>query len=335
MNGAGSRAVPPRPRLLLAAAILLSLSGWVVYTRFVDLRALDLITNQTYRDLSLRQYRDTLAGALSFPAQWRLLGFWLVRGGERLTGADPHAIDFGLKTVCLAGIALVLFLFSSTVVDAMSALLATALLFLATAIAFAPEAYAIYQTNDYLMLLGWFAAVHAMRRQQWGLAAAAIFGAAWAKETIGLAVILVSLEAWRGRAPWRAVVWCAAAFALPTIILRTTYPAPLSHWAWWQYNLEKNVPFYSMAPGAVMTAVRNDLKLFLFLNLLWLLAARAWWRTADGFISSLGLVLALYLTCGIGAFMFRELRHVLPVMILVLPLAVGEVRSWLPIGNTR
>ena len=31
-----------------------------------------------FRDLSMSQYNDTLAGTRTFPYQWRVLAFWMV-----------------------------------------------------------------------------------------------------------------------------------------------------------------------------------------------------------------------------------------------------------------
>jgi hypothetical protein len=317
-----------RAAIGLTAALLIS-SYWAVYTRYVDLRAFDPVQNQTYRELSVQQYRETLAGRMSFPAQWRLLGFWLVRGIERSAGVDPHIADATVKTVTLAATAAVLCAFARALVSPLAAIFTSVLYLFINAVAYAPEGYAIYHTNDYLLVLGWFTSAYALREGRWPLAAAAIFATAWAKESIGLAVLLAALEAWRGRLSWAAAVACALAFAVPTMILRTAYAAPITEWAWWTENLGKNLPFYSLAPGAVATAVRNDVKVLLFFQVAGLVAAWAWWRSNDGFVRSLGGVLLVYLAAGWATFMFRELRHFLPTMILVLPLAVAELERHL------
>lgn len=317
-----------RAALGLTAALLIS-SYWSVYTRSVDLRAVDPVQNQPYRELSLEQYHDTLAGRMSFPAQWRLLGFWLVRGIERTAGIDPHAVDAALKTVTLAATAAVLRAFARPLVSPLGAVLSAFLYLFANAIAYAPEGYAIYHTNDYLLVLGWVTSAYALRERRWPLAAAAIFATAWAKESIVLAVLLAALEARRGRLSWTAAAACALAFAVPTMILRTIHAAPIAEWAWWTDNLAKNLPFYALAPGAIATAVRNDVKVLLFFQIAGLVAARAWWRSGDGFVRSMGVVLLVYLAAGFATFMFRELRHFLPAMILVLPLAVAELERHL------
>ena len=81
-----------RQRLLAAAAIL-CLSAFTVYPSFVVLDHTDPVTNRTFRAVSLEDYRLALAGKGPFPYQWRMLGNWAVAAGERLTGADPHAVD--------------------------------------------------------------------------------------------------------------------------------------------------------------------------------------------------------------------------------------------------
>ena len=57
-------------------------------------------------------------------------------------------------------------MFSTTLVSALGAVLATVLYLFVTAAAFGSEGYAIYFTNDYLAILSWFAGVVALRRGQ-------------------------------------------------------------------------------------------------------------------------------------------------------------------------
>jgi hypothetical protein len=315
----------PRPAFAALLTASLIASCWGVYTRYVDLRAYDPVLGAAYRDLSLAQHRQTLQGTMSYPAQWRLLAFWLVDAGERVARLDPHVIDVTLKSATLAGTLLVMFRFAATRMTPLAAILAAALFLLGHMVAFASEAYAIYHTNDYIVVFGWAVALHALDRRRWALAAGAVFVAAWAKETIVLAVVLALLEAVRGRLPWRVAVGCVIAFAVPTFVLRTMYPAPISEWAWWTANLEKNLPFYSTAPGALRTAVQNDLKVLLFLNVGWMLFARACWQTRDRFVQSAALVLAAYVIAGPALYMFRELRHFLFVLVLVAPLVAAEL----------
>jgi len=52
-------------------------------------------------------------------------------------------------------------------------------------------------------------------------------------ETAMLIVFLAGFEALRKRAPWPVVIACGIAFAIPTLTLRTIYPAPFAQWAWW------------------------------------------------------------------------------------------------------
>ena len=320
----------PKAGLLVA---LLIFSGWSVYTRYVDLNAFDLVTNMPFRDLSMSQYRDTLAGTRAFPYQWRVLAFWMVRAGERVTGLDPHVIDVAIKTLALAASAAILYAFSLTMVSSVGAVLAAILYLLVTAAAFSSEGYAIYFTNDYLAVLSWFAAALAIRRRAWWVAALAAFAGAWAKETALLIVFLVVFEAWRKRAPWGAVIMCAVAVAIPTAVLRTIYPAPIAEWAWWD-TFRLNVPFVTLEGPAIVKSLRDNLKVFLFLNILWWWAIRAWRRTQDGYLASLASTLGCYVILAWMVVYIRELRHMLPFTFFVIPLAVAELeatqRDWRP-----
>ena len=100
------------------------------------------------------------------------------------------------------------------------------------------------------------------------------------------------------------------------------YPAPVSQWAWWS-NLALNVPF--VEPDNLSIAVVSNLKLLLLFNVLWLLASRAAARTADAFLRSLAMVGVFYLAIAYVVVYLRELRHFLPLAIVVIPLAAIEI----------
>jgi hypothetical protein len=321
-----------RARLGLLAGLLL-FSGWSVYTRYVDLHAFDLVTQMPFRELSMQQYHDTIAGTRTFPYQWRVLSFWMVRAGTAALNTiaapiDPHVIDAAIKTLALAASAALLYVFSAALVSPLGAVLATVLYLFVTAAAFGSEGYAIYFTNDYLAILSWFAGVVALRRRQWWLAALAAFAGAWAKETAMLIVFLAGFEALRRRAPWSAPIACGVAFAIPTLALRTIYPAPFAQWAWWD-TFRLNVPFIVWQWPVIAKALRDNLKVLLFLNVMWFWAWRAWRRTQDSFVVSLGLTLACYVVLAWMVVYIRELRHMLPFTILVIPLAVVELEDLL------
>jgi hypothetical protein len=320
-----------RPAATLLLALLL-FSGWSVYTRYFDLNAFDLVTQMPFRELSMSQYHDTLAGTRAFPYQWRVLAFWKVSAIHEITGLDPHHIDAAIKTVALAASAAILYVFATTFVSGVGAVLAAVLYLFVTAAAFASEGYAIYFTNDYLAVLSWFAGALAIQRRAWWLAALAAFAGGWAKETALLIVLLVAFEAMRKRAPWRAVIICAIGFAIPNIVLRTMYPAPLAEWAWWD-TFRLNVPFASLDPAVLAKSLRDNLKVILFLNVMWFWAWRAWRRTRDPYLTSLALTLGCYVILAWMVVYIRELRHMLPFTFFVIPLAVAELENYMRQGE--
>jgi hypothetical protein len=305
---------------------LLLFSGWSVYTRYVDLHAFDLVTQMPFHDLSMQQYNDTLAGTRKFPYQWRVLGFWVAKAGTMIVPVDPHAIDVVVKTLSLAASAAMLYVFAATIVSPLGAVLSAVIYLFVTAAAFASEGYAIYFTNDYLAILSFFAGVVFLRNRIWWAAALAAFAGAWAKETAMLIVFLAAFEALRKRAPWSAVFGCGIAFAIPTLALRAMYPAPISQWAWWD-TFKLNVPFLVWQGNVIAKALRDNLKVLLFLNIMWLWAIRAFRRTHDAFVVSLGMTLACYVVLAWMVVYIRELRHMLPFTILVIPLAVAELEA--------
>lgn len=314
-----------RPTWAALIVGLLLFSGWSVYTRYVDLHAFDLVTNMPFRDLSMQQYDATLAGTRTFPYQWRVLGFWVAKAGTLAVPVDPHVVDVGVKTLALAASTALLFVFSATTLtSALGAVLAAVTYLFVTAAAFSSEGYAIYFTNDYLAILSFFAGVVALRKRIWWAAIVAAFAGGWAKETAMLIAFLAGFEALRKRAPWWVAIACGAAFAIPTLTLRTVYPAPLAQWAWWD-TFRMNVPFIVWDPVVIAKSLRDNLKVLLFFNVLLLLGWQAWRRTRDAFVVSLGMTLACYVTLAWMVVYIRELRHMLPFMILVIPLAVAEL----------
>jgi hypothetical protein len=314
-----------KPRAILLIGLLL-FSGWSVYTRYLDLHSFDLATQMPFRDLSMMQYNETLAGTRPFPYQWRVLAFWMVRGAAAIAPIDPHVIDAAIKTATLAASALLLYMFSASLVTALGAVLAVVTYLFVTAAAFGSEGYAIYFTNDYLAILSFFTGVVALQRKHWWLAALAAFAGAWAKETAMLIAFIAGFEALRGRMSWAAPIACGIAFAIPTIILRTIYPAPLAEWAWWD-TFRMNVPFLVWDPAVIAKSLRDNLKVLLFFNVMLYLAWRGWRRAQDGFIVSLALTLACYVVLAWMVVYIRELRHLLPFMILIIPLAIAELES--------
>ena len=319
-----------KPGLLIG---LLLFSGWSVYTRYFDLHAFDLVTQMPFRDLSMSQYNDTLAGLRTFPYQWRVLAFWMVKAGTMIAPLDPHVIDAAIKTLALAASAALLYLFSATLTSTLGAVLAAVMYLFVSAAAFGSEGYAIYFTNDYLAILSWFAGVVALRRGHWWLAALAAFAGAWAKETAMLIALVAGFDALRKRGPWSAAIACGVAFAIPTLILRTMYPAPIAQWAWWD-TFKMNVPFLVWDPVVIAKSLRDNLKVLLFFNVMLFWAWRAWRRTQDSFVVSVGLALACYVVLAWMVVYIRELRHMLPFTILVIPLAVAEVERLLPDRST-
>lgn len=312
-------------RVALIAALVL-FSGWSVYTRYVDLHAFDLVTNMPFHDLSMQQYNDTLAGTRTFPYQWRVLGFWVAKAGTMVVPVDPHVIDVVVKTAALAASTALLYQFATALVSPVGAVLSGVLYLFVTAAAFSSEGYAIYFTNDYLAVLSFFAGVVALRRGHWWLAALAAFAGAWAKETAMLIAFVAGFEALRRRGPWAAAFACGLGFAIPTAILRTLYPAPLAQWAWWD-TFKMNIPFIVWDPVVIAKSLRDNFKVLLFLNLLWFWAWRAWRRTSDQFSVSVGYTLACYVVLAWIVVYIRELRHLLPFTILVIPMAVAELEA--------
>lgn len=310
-----------RLRVLLIAGVV-SFAALTVYTQYVFLHTTDHVTGRPFRDASLDQYRDILSGQRPFPFQWRVAGPWLVRSVELATGADPHLIDVVVKTIALSGSALLLIAFTALWASSMASLLAGAMYFALTAGAYASEGYSIYYTNDFLVVLGWFAAVYLTARGRYMWAAVVTFMTVWAKETVVLVPLLVGLAWWQRQASAQAWLLCVAAFVIPEVILRSLYPAPVSQWAWWG-NLNLNVPFLQSEHLAI--AVVDNLKLLLLFNVLWLLAYRTVVRTAAWFLRSLAVVGLAYLAMAYVVVYLRELRHFLPLAIIVLPLAMIEI----------
>lgn len=325
-----------RPAALPAwiiAGLLAGFSILAVYVTYGSVHVMDLRTRTVYADESLQHYTQALNGERAFPYQWRLLGVYLVRAGERLSGASPHAVDVATKTVLLWVAAVLLLLFSRLYASPIGALCAVSMYFVLTVAGFT-EGYSIYFTNDYAMLAAWFAAVLLVRQRQFAAAAAVTFIGAWAKETMMLVPILVGIEWLRGRVPFKAVVWIGVAFVIPTAVVRWIYPAPIERWAWWDMAYA-NVPFLQETTEELLLTLKNNVKVFLFFNVLWILAALGLKRSRDGFMTSLALTSLIYILLAYPVIYIREPRHFLPLAILILPIAVRELERGLAATSDR
>lgn len=311
-------------RLLIAVG-LLAASTFTVYSQYVFLHTTDNVTRRGFRELSLEQYQQSLDSTRAFPYRWRVAGPRLVQMGTMASGLDPHAVDVAAKIGALALSALFVMLYAARTLPPMAVLAVVAVYFAMTAAAYSSEGYSIYYTNDFLMVAGWNAAVLLAASRRWFAVAAVVFVTAWAKESVMLIALLAVLE-WRGgRASLAHAAACLGAFAVPFATLRAVYPAPVGEWAWW-HDVMLNVPFLRMERDVIVTAFRDNAKLALFFNIWGWLAARVFVTTRDGFQRNLAVVAVGYLAIMYVVVYLRELRHFLPLLIIVLPPAMSELQ---------
>ena len=71
---------------------------------------------------------------------------------------------------------------------------------------------------------------------------------------------------------------------LPEGAIFQTYQAPVQEWAWWGM-LFTNVPFLQPNTAELMLTLKNNIKVALFFNVLWLLAALSIRRAAEPFVT--------------------------------------------------
>jgi hypothetical protein len=234
----------------------------------------------------------------------------------------PHAIDVSVRVVALSASALALGLFAERISGGTVAVSTVGLYFAATAGAYASQPYSIYYTSDFLMIAAWFWTVWALATDRLGAAVLATFVGAWAKETLLLAPILVGFHWVRRRDNFPRVVAVALAFIVPTAALRLLFPAPITEWAWWD-AARNNIPFVDAS--RVGWTLRYNFKVLAFYNVGWWFAPIAAWRSRSPFVRDLAATLTVYLLLAYIVVYIRELRHFLPLAILVLPLTLREV----------
>ena len=311
---------------LSTAALIAAFSILAVYCTSLSLHTIDIDSGTVAVNLSMSEYRDMLAGVAGFPYQWRMLGSYIVFAGERLTGLPPHQIDLVVKTVFLFASSTVLFLFSRRYTSEAGAYCVIGFYLVLTVAGFIGEQYRIYFTNDYVMIACWFGAVYAIREERYLAAAALTFVGAWAKETMLLVPVLLAIESIGSRRARLAFVLSAIAFVIPTAVLRTVYPAPLAKWAWWDM-VYANVPFLQRSLYELRLTIKNNVKVALFYNVFWILAARRAVSIPDRFARHLALTAVVYLVLAYPVIYIRELRHFLPLAIVVLPLAINAIEQ--------
>jgi hypothetical protein len=325
------------PKLSLATVLLIAaFSIIVVYCTAWSLHTIDADSGTVAANVSMSEYRDMLAGVAGFPYQWRMLGSYIVFVGERATGLPAHQVDLVVKTLCLIVSTTMLFLFSLRYTSEAGAYGVIGFYLLLTVAGFIGEQYRIYFTNDYVMVACWFSAVYCIRTERYMAAALLTFVGAWAKETMLLVLILLAFEAIGSRRARAALVLATIAFAVPQIVLRTLYPAPFVKWAWWDMVFA-NVPFLQRSMSEFKLTIKNNAKVALFYNVFWIWAARRVWTIADPFARHLGATALVYLILAYPVIYIRELRHFLPLAIVVLPLAINaiEQRSAAALASAR
>jgi hypothetical protein len=306
-----------------------------VYSTAMSLHTIDIESRSVAADVSISEYHDMLAGVRGYPYQWRLLGTYLVYAGERMTGLDPHPIDLAVKTLLLFVSTVFLFRFSRWYTTEAGAVGVVGFYLLLTVVGFITEQYRIYFTNDYAMIACWFGAVYMLRREQYVAAAALTFVGAWAKETMLLVPVLLAFRAVRTPRARLGLAIAAVAFVVPTAILRSVYRTPLSQWAWWGM-IVANVPFFQSSLSDFKVTIKNNVKVALFYNVFWVIAARQVVRMSEPFMRDLAATGVVYLILAYPVIYIRELRHFLPLAIIVLPMAMTafERRTGDPIPST-
>jgi hypothetical protein len=135
-----------------------------------------------------------------------------------------------LKVTTLALSAWALALFAASMLPPTGAAASVGLCLLLSTAAYASQGYSIYYTSDYLMIAGWFWAVYFASRGRWWLVALVTFASAWAKETLLLAPVLMALLWRRGEVGLAPAALVAIVFAVPILVLRTMYRAPVDQW---------------------------------------------------------------------------------------------------------
>ena len=88
-----------------------------------------------------------------------------------------------------------------------------------------------------------------------------------------------------------------------------------------------NVPFLRPGAQALLETLKNNVKVLLLFNVFWFLAARAIVRSSDRFLKDLGPTSVIYLLLAYPVIAISELRHFLPLAIVVLPAGIGALEA--------
>ena len=134
----------------------------------------------------------------------------------------------------------------------------------------------IYFTNDYAMIACWFGAVYMLRREQYVAASAFTFVGAWAKETMLLVPDIPGLPGvshLKTRAP-RDLAIAAVAFVVPTAILRRVCTHAAVGLGVVAHDDRQRAVSSIVAGRLQGQTIKNNAKVALFYNVLWVMAAR-------------------------------------------------------------
>ena len=91
-----------------------------------------------------------------------------------------------------------------------------------------------------------------------------------------------------------------------------------------------NVPFLQRSMYEFSLTIKNNIKVALFYNVFWILAVRRVLKIADPFAKHLAATGVAYLLLAYPVIYIRELRHFLPLAIVVLPMAINAIEQRSP-----
>lgn len=316
-------------RLLVYGAFL-SFSILAVYCNYVFVHTASVTEEWVgeYQSLAIQNHRAILDGTMPPPYGWRVLGDYLIWVVEQLTSIDPIIADQALRVLFLFVSCIYLFRFSLFYTSKIAAFCLVHI-YLFLVVIGESYGYFIYNINDMIFLCALHYCVYTLKVVHCYRVVGCVFLATFARESTLLVVFLVGFLFWKDRKLLLPFMLSFFAFLIPFVFLRWKYPAPLSDLAFW-WQLLNNVPFIQGDMARSIKAIQFNVKVFLFMNIFWVLSIRYLCSKSDTFVKCLLYAMISYVAIIYWVGFIRELRLFVPLAVLILPTAMAELEQMLP-----
>lgn len=238
--------------------------------------------------------------------------------------------DFGLKILILIFCQLAFFNYLRSFFSGMAAFAGVLWFDILIGVSlFHIQGPSVIETADLMNALIFCLALYAIYRGRFSLLCAVLLVGTFNRETTWILLPILFLREWFGTRSWRRLLVAAAAVALPYFGLRWLIDSPTPIWFLTQ-DIRLNIPFLS--PQHTWGALVANLHLIFLLGPLIVLGAYRF-REHPVFLQIASSIVPLFIIIHFIVGSIRETRLWMPLYLLLIPLALGNLIKLLQDGS--